>query len=186
MNPWLLSHLFSCLYTVSIKHIRDRFFISFYIYYVLYCIYYETDLRDHLLYSVVSLACTSLTLKSSLELSLGVSEKIIRDRLFTKRPTLYKETGYSQLRVSEKITRDQLFTKKLIVHSFLYILYLNYIYYVTNLRDSTLYYVNSWAVSFTWRTVLSCTCNISRRFLNWNWSSGLETNYRSGLLIRKK
>jgi hypothetical protein len=184
MNPWLLSHLFSCLYTVSIKHIRDRLFISFYIYYVLDCIYYETDLTDYSLYSVVSLACTFLTLKLSLELSLGVTEKITRDWLFTKRPTLYKETDYSQLRVSEKIIRDQLFTKKLIVHNFLCILYLNCIYYVTDLRYSIilckflrhLFYMKDSSIVYMQ----------SRRFLNWNWSSGLETNYRSGLLIRKK
>jgi hypothetical protein len=151
------------------------------------CIYYKTDLRDFSLYYVDSWdiscawktvpliqdctcskqmcmlcikyhallctkwlschfftikACTSLTFKSSLELSIGDKWKNIRDWLFIKRLTL---------------------------HNFSYILCLNCIYYETDLRDSTLYCVDSWVVCCAWRivpTIQGCTyhkcmCNLT-------------------------
>jgi hypothetical protein len=61
-------------------------------------------------------ACTTLTFESFLKLFLRVSKKYIRDRLFIKRLTPY---------------------------NFLYILYLECIYYETDLIDSILYYANS-------------------------------------------
>jgi hypothetical protein len=45
--------------------------------------------------------------------------------------------------------------KRLIIHNFSYILRLDCIYYENNLRNSILYYVDSEAIYFDWRTIIS-------------------------------